>query len=599
MITDLVGANGCTMYLWDQAIHAFFPQISYGYDQEQQARLYSWDMYSSSITEFDEITELMKPIIINSDNLSEEIAALVFPTYDLRRDLFILFPMIAQEVLIGAILIDFSNSIMGKDSPQKLWDDKYQLLQAIANQSAVTIDYLQRLRSREEEAYISVALLQVAQAIVSMNKLDEILGSIVRITPILVGVKRSIIYIWNSHELVFHPAQYYGFSKNDLQVVGQIFRSNEFPLLETIMIKNQIAYHQLLAASSPTSWNEIESTELHLIQGVSDDSDEQYSIKLDDDVLREKSRLLIGFPLSVKNEVLGVMLIEEEDPVKGTTSYHIREKRIEIVKGITQQATLAIKNEQLQQDVVRSERMEKELQLAREIQTTFLPEHLPTLPGWDMDIRWQPARQVGGDFYDILHLDENHLGLVIADVADKGMPAALFMTLIRTLIRAAAKDHISPSIVLKQVNELLIPDSKHGMFVTVFYAVINLQTGLVIYTNAGHNPPILKKYPSGEMVELTRTSIALGLFDDIQVDESEVVIQPGDLLLLYTDGVTEAFSMDEEMFGKKRLFDLVTREQYSSSKELLDVIEGSIYEFINGVELSDDLTLAALYRKST
>jgi serine phosphatase RsbU (regulator of sigma subunit) len=507
--------------------------------------------------------------------------------------------MATQENLIGAILIDFSNTIMGKDSPQKLWDDKYQLLQTIADQTANSIDNLQRLRSREEEAYISVALLQVAQAIVSMNKLSEILGAIVRITPILVGVKRSIIYLWNSHDLVFHPAENYGFSKNDLQVVGQIFRLNEFPMLETIMIKNQIAYHQLLAASSPTIWKEIASSEIHLIQGTNDDTDEQYSIKLDEDVLRDKSRFLIGFPLSVKNEVLGVMLIEEEDPVKGTYSYHIREKRIEIVKGITQQATLAIKNDQLQQEVVRSERMEKELQLAREIQTTFLPEHLPTLPGWDMDIRWQPARQVGGDFYDVLYLDENHIGLVIADVADKGMPAALFMTLIRTLIRAAAKDHISPSIVLKQVNELLIPDSKHGMFVTIFYAVINLQTGLIIYTNAGHNPPIIKKYPSSEIVELTRTSIALGLFDDIQVDEAKVGIQPGDLLLLYTDGVTEAFSMDEKMFGTKRLYDLVTKKQYSSSKELLDDIECSINEFINGVELSDDITMAALYRKTS
>jgi serine phosphatase RsbU (regulator of sigma subunit) len=293
------------------------------------------------------------------------------------------------------------------------------------------------------------------------------------------------------------------------------------------------------------------------------------------------------------------MLIEEEDPVKAAISYHIREKRIEIVKGITQQAALAIKNEQLQQDVVRSERMEKELQLAREIQTTFLPEHLPTLPGWDIDIRWQPARQVGGDFYDVLYLDENHIGLVIADVADKGMPAALFMTLIRTLIRAAAKDQISPAIVLKQVNELLIPDTKQGMFVTVFYAVIDLQTGSIVYTNAGHNPPIIKKYPSGELKELTRTSIALGIFDDIQVDEAKVFLQPGDLILFYTDGVTEAFSMDEEMFGTKRLFDLISGNQYVSSKQLLDVIEGSIYEFITGVDLSDDLTLAALLRKGT
>jgi serine phosphatase RsbU (regulator of sigma subunit) len=159
--------------------------------------------------------------------------------------------------------------------------------------------------------------------------------------------------------------------------------------------------------------------------------------------------LLYGFPLSVKGDVLGVMLIEEEEPISGFPSLHIRERRIEIVKGITQQAAIAIKNELLQHEVVKSEQMERELQLAREIQATFLPDKLPELPGWDIAARWQPAREVGGDFYNILMLDEDKVGFVIADVADKGMPAALFMTLIRTLIRAAAKEKMSPAAVLK------------------------------------------------------------------------------------------------------------------------------------------------------
>jgi serine phosphatase RsbU (regulator of sigma subunit) len=398
--------------------------------------------------------------------------------------------------------------------------------------------------------------------------------------------------------MIFRPAQYFGFSKNDLQL-GQSFRSNEYPLIEKILERNQIAYHQLDQTSSPSSWTEIQSENIHIIEGIAVDTEEQSTIILDERQLRDKSRLLIGFPLSVKSEILGVMLIEEEDPIKGLTSYHIREKRIEIVKGITQQAALAIKNELLQQEAVKSERMERELQLAREIQLTFLPDHLPDLPGWDMDISWQPARQVGGDFYDILLLGDNRLGFVIADVADKGMPAALFMTLIRTLIRAAAKENISPAVVLKQVNELLIPDAKHGMFVTVFYAVFYLNSGKLVYANAGHNPPIIKYIQSTELFELKRTSIALGIFSDIEVEEREAILDPGDWILLYTDGVTEAFSANEEMFGTRRLFDLLLGNQFTSSKELIKKIEGSVHEFINGVELSDDLTLAAILRKIT
>lgn len=599
MMADLVGVNACTIYLCDPSLQAFFPQTSFGFDTEQQARLNSWDIYSGTITAFDQLLESRNPVILNSDNLSDEIASLIIPTYDLQTDLLILFPLMAQDSILGAILIDFTNTPLDKNSSQKIWDDQYTLIQGVTHQTAYAIENLQRLRSREEEAYISVALLQVAQAIVSLNQLDEILGSIVRITPILVGVKRCIIYLWNNSEMVFHPAQYFGFSKNDLLTVGQTIRSNEFPFIETILERNQLAYHQLDPSISPSKWNEIESEDLHLIEGVALDTDEQFIIKLDDKALRDKARLLIGFPLSIKGEVLGVMLIEEEDPVKGSPSYHIREKRIEIVKGITQQAALAIKNELLQQEAVKSERMERELQLAREIQKTFLPDHLPVLPGWDMDIRWQPARQVGGDFYDILLLDDNRLGFVIADVADKGMPAALFMTLIRTLIRAAAKDNSSPASVLKQVNELLIPDAKHGMFVTVFYAVFYLNSGKVVYANAGHNPPIIKYLQSDELVELSRTSIALGIFNDIEVEEREVSMSPGDWILLYTDGVTEAFSANEEMFGTKRLFDLLLGNQFTSSKNMLDTIEGSVHEFIEGTELSDDLTLATIYRKIT
>ena len=599
MLVDLIGAKGCTLYIRDQSVDAFFPQASYGFDEEQQARLNSFDIFPGTVFAFEQLLQFRNPVILNYETLTDDIVSLIFPTFDLHSNLLILFPMIAQDNLLGAILIDLTNTSLEKNSSQKQWDDMYALIQGISHQAASAIDNLQMVKSREEEAYISVALLQVAQAIVSSNQLDEILGSIVRITPILVGVKRCIIFLWDNGEMAFRTAQYFGFSKNDFRSEDQLIQSNEYPLLQIVFECNQIAYHQLEPTSSPLSWKDINPTDFHVIDGIAIDTDEQFTIKLDDKVLRDKSRLLIGFPLSVIGEVLGVMVIEEEDLIKGSHSYHIREKRIEIVKGITQQAALAIKNEQLQQEAVNSERMERELQLAREIQKTFLPDHVPAIPGWDMDIRWQPAAQVAGDFYDILLLEGNRLGFVIADVADKGMPAALFMTLIRTLIRAAAKEHSSPAAVLKQVNALLFPDTKNGMYVTVFYAVINLESGMVTYANAGHNPPIIRYLYSKELVELTRTSIALGIFDDIDVEEGEVLLRSGDWIFLYTDGVTEAFSINEEMFGTKRLFDLLLTNKYSSCKEILDVIEGSVHEFIKGTDLSDDITLGAIFNKLT
>ena len=193
--------------------------------------------------------------------------------------------------------------------------------------------------------------------------------------------------------------------------------------------------------------------------------------------------LLIAFPLSVKGKVLGVFLVEEPEPAPGegfsasNANRRLRGKRLEIITGISQQAALAIQNELLQHEMVEQERLEREMQLAREIQSAFLPQSVPDLPGWDLKVRWRTAREVGGDFYDYFELPGNRLGLVIADVADKGMPAALFMTLVRTLVRATVKEIDSPADVLERANDIIVPDAPSGMFVTIFYAVLDLDTG--------------------------------------------------------------------------------------------------------------------------
>lgn len=595
LLPGLIGTSSCAIFLWDPSVETFFGSASYGFGEEQTARLNSWNIPVGSVVAFEELKYSRSPVILNKENVEDEVSAIVFPEYELNENLLILFPLLTQNFINGAILVDFSNSELSINSSQELWDEKYTLIQGAARQVAIAIENLQLIKAQEEEAYISVALLQVAQAVVSLNQLDEILATIIRITPLLVGVKRCIIYIWDSKDRVFRQSQNYGFSKNDLASMGAVLVASEFPLVEAIQQSGRIISHSLGPEDLPNSWCEITSDDFQVVENISS-SNEEISIGLDDKALAARERLLIGFPLSVKAETLGVMLIEEGDPLKGKISTHVREKRVEIVKGITQQAAIAIKNEQLQQEAVKSERMERELQLAREIQATFLPDKLPEIPGWDIDVRWQPAREVGGDFYDFLLLEGNKLGFVIADVADKGMPAALFMTLIRTLIRAAAKEKTSPAAVLKQVNELLIPDAKQGIFVTVFYGVISIDTGTLLYANAGHNPPIIKKPETGELFELTRTTIALGIFDDIEVEEKEIKLNYGDWLLLYTDGITEAFSSQEVMFGTERLMSIYKDSAFHSSKNLGDLISNSVNQFIQGSDLSDDITLAVIHR---
>ena len=328
--------------------------------------------------------------------------------------------------------------------------------------------------------------------------------------------------------------------------------------------------------------------------------------------LDEEACLVLGFPLSMKGKVLGVFVVEEPDPVPGETysssnaNRRLRMKRIEIIKGISQQVALAIQNDMLQRETVERERMAREMQLAREIQLAFLPQQVPDLPGWELQTHWRPAREVGGDIYDFFELPGDRLGLVIADVADKGMPAALFMTLVRTLVRATVAVLDSPAEVVKRVNDLIVPDATKGMFVTLAYAVLDLKTGELITANAGHNPPLVLHRPC-RFERISRGGMALGVSEKVEMEEHHSNIAPGEILVMYTDGLTEAFSPEGEIYGEERLMEAIQQiaacvgedEPLSQlgANEILQAISASVDFFMGDASLSDDLTMVVLKRK--
>ena len=246
--------------------------------------------------------------------------------------------------------------------------------------------------------------------------------------------------------------------------------------------------------------------------------------------------------------------------------------------------------------MVERERLEKEIQLARQIQRTFLPSRLPDLKGWDLDIVWQTAREVGGDFYDIFKLGSGKLGIVIADVSDKGMPAALYMTVARTLIRAFVREIASPAKVLERVNRLLVVDSQDGLFVTAVYAVLDLREGTLTYANAGHNLPLVMHSNTRHSEPLLKGGMALGVMANSKIQEHTIEICPGDQLILYTDGVTESFSPSGEIFGEKRLAEALSNAPGGSPHETILHLNQVIREFRQGTPASDDLTLVVINR---
>jgi len=247
--------------------------------------------------------------------------------------------------------------------------------------------------------------------------------------------------------------------------------------------------------------------------------------------------------------------------------------------------------QEAQAALVEKERLEHELELARELQQSILPHEFPQLPGFSCAARSRPARQVGGDFYDVILLSKGRVGLVMADVSDKGMVAALYMALARSLIRAEAKRSSSPRQVLLRVHRLLLEMSQADMFVTVFYGVLDLVQGTLRYARAGHDPPLLFRPSTAECRFLKARGTLLGLVERIGLEEATVNLCPGDLLILYTDGITDANSPAGEFFDVEHLRETVRAASELSAQGLCDFIFEHVDRFQAEAVQYDDMAL--------
>ncbi len=241
------------------------------------------------------------------------------------------------------------------------------------------------------------------------------------------------------------------------------------------------------------------------------------------------------------------------------------------------------------------ERIEQELRVARLIQQTLLPKKLPQLPGWQISSYYQPARAVGGDFYDFLHFDDGRLGIVIGDVTDKGVPAALVMATTRSILRSTARASVSPGKVLEQTNDLLHPDIPPKMFVTCLYAILDPVSGRLEYANAGQDLPYLRH--SGEISELRATGMPLGLMPGMFYEEKTITLAPGDSILFYSDGLVEAHNPIREMFGFPLLRKLLAGDL--AGTPVIDFLLAELATFTgDGWEQEDDVTLVTLHREN-
>ena len=241
--------------------------------------------------------------------------------------------------------------------------------------------------------------------------------------------------------------------------------------------------------------------------------------------------------------------------------------------------------------------LQNELGVANTIQQSILPTQFPDDPDYQIDGHMIPARGVGGDFFDVMRLDRGRVGLAVADVSDKGVPAALFMMLTRTLLKGAAIGGAGPGGVLKEVNRLLHEDNDTAMFVTVFYAIFDPGTGTLVYANGGHNPPLLV-HGNGSSDILAQTGgIALGLLPDNDYAEQTVTLEPGEAVVMYTDGVTEAVNGEAEEFGMDRLQGVFGATPYTNAQDANRAVFQAVSDFTGDTPQFDDITGLTLYCK--
>lgn len=245
-------------------------------------------------------------------------------------------------------------------------------------------------------------------------------------------------------------------------------------------------------------------------------------------------------------------------------------------------------------------KMAQELALAGEVQTSFLPQELPHVPGWQLAATLKPARETSGDFYDLIHLPNGCLGIVIADVCDKGAGAALIMALSCTLIRTyAAQFPAQPEIVLSAVNRRILDDTNCDSFITVFFGILNLESGKFVYCNAGHCWPFLISHQSSENIRrLSITGVPLGIEREETWEQSVVQLAPGDVLVLYTDGITEAQNTRRALFGEDRLLEAVTENLGHLAQEIQDTVLAEVQRFSGDTPQSDDIALLVLLREA-
>ena len=300
---------------------------------------------------------------------------------------------------------------------------------------------------------------------------------------------------------------------------------------------------------------------------------------------------LIGIPLnSTKLGIIGILY------AKKTSSYGFREDEDYILKAFANHAVVAIENARYFNESILKKELEKEIAVARTIQEKLLPKSIPEYPGIEIARISLPCKEVGGDYYDLIKIDKDMLGVAIADVSGKGIPASLLMSNLQACLRTLSRENLKVKEVVSRTNAIIFENTDDAQYITFFFCIIDVKKRKLTYCNAGHNPPILAREADSDIL-LQGGGTVLGWQPDSEYRETELDLMPGDRIFFYTDGVTEAMNIEEEEFEEWRLKKTIGDNKDKSVNQLADQILKDIYKHTDGTAQTDDITLVALYIK--
>lgn len=445
------------------------------------------------------------------------------------------------------------------------------LLTNVANQIGIALDRARLFDAMQSQRiHEQAALLDLSQQLLSRRDLDDLMAFIVEevrsqlsadaCAVLLTGADPDYLYFraaagWSGDRV----GDGYRIPADESTGSGQVMRSQQVLLIEDLQGRN------------PPLWT---------------------SDWLD----REGFRAAAIVPLIADGESIGTLVIDSRQP-RSFTEVEVRFLRL-----MANQAALAIEKARLHHEQLQRERIEEELAVARTIQMSMLPAKPPRLPGWEFATHFEAAHKVGGDFYDFFPLpgEPGRWGVVIADVTDKGVPAALFMALSRTTIRNIALRGRSPAEVLSWANRYIQEDSESDMFLSAFYAELNIEDGRLTYANAGHNPPLIWRSADSQFYRMPATCPLLGVLPEIEVPVITIQVSSGDILILYTDGITEAMNTDNGEFGRGRLEEtvrqLMAAQPAVGAEDIRTAIADEVRRFAGSMVQYDDMTLLIIKR---